>query len=191
MLKQTKATLIFAAGVLFATSAMGQGRGTGKPEGIAVHGGGHGILGGPSGQSSVKPKPASLALDSHGSAPGAKSPVTWLEQNTKLASKLATFFPDGTDLSKQASGFKNLGQFVSAVHVSHNLGIPFDNLKCAELGTTAATQEGVNCPPSVGNSDPISLGKAIQNFRPDANAQHAIQEANHQAEKDLQDSSRK
>src|SRR4051812_1543582 len=102
-----------------ATSAMAQRPGTGKSAGI--------------GGATLKPTTASMRLDGSGSAPGAKSPVILLDQNTKLENRLSSFFPDGTDLSKEAAGFKNLGQFVSAVHVSHNLDIPFENLKCSEL----------------------------------------------------------
>jgi hypothetical protein len=42
---------------------------------------------------------------------------------------MAKFFPQGTDLGAQASGFKNLGQFVAAVHASKNLEVPFDQLR--------------------------------------------------------------
>jgi len=60
---------------------------------------------------------------------GKKSPDQLLTQNTKLASNLQPLLPAGTNLQDAASGFKNLGQFVATVHVSHNLGIPFDQLK--------------------------------------------------------------
>jgi hypothetical protein len=191
MLKQMRTSLLLTGGFLLATSVMAQGRGSGKPAGgPGING--HGPMGAPSGQSTTKPKQASLALGpAGGSAPGAKSPVSLLDQNSKLESNLAKFFPGGTDLLKEAAGFKNLGQFVSAVHVSHNLGIPFDNLKCAELGTTAATQEGVSCSTTVTNSNPISLGKSIQTLRPDAKPEQAIKEANQQAEKDLQETAQK
>ena len=59
-----------------------------------------------------------------------------LTDNTKLASKLQSLLPAGTDLQQAAQGFKNLGQFVAAVHVSHNLGIPFDQLKARMTGTS-------------------------------------------------------
>ena len=60
---------------------------------------------------------------------GKKTPDQLLTQNTKLSSKLQPLLPAGTNVQDAASGFKNLGQFVAAVHVSHNLGIPFDQLK--------------------------------------------------------------
>src|SRR5258708_9895466 len=102
----------------------------------AQHGGGHG--GG-------RPRSAGMG-SSHASAPspssthgnsgtpgmnssGAKTPSELLSQNTKLSSKLQSLLPAGTDLQAASQGFKNLGQFVAAAHVSHNLGIPFAQLK--------------------------------------------------------------
>ena len=92
-----------------------------------------------------------------------------LASNTKLASKLQSLLPPGTDLQTAASGFKNLGQFVAAVHVSKNLGIPFDQLKAKMIG-----------PPSE------SLGKAIQALDPNANAKSAAKLAEKQAHQDLE-----
>src|SRR5215469_11922345 len=100
----------------------------------AQHGGGHG--GGP-------PAGASASMGSHSSSSnhgnsdhaggpsssGGKTPGQLLSHNTQLSDKLKSLLPPGTDLQAAADGFKNLGQFVAAVHVSHNLGIPFDQLK--------------------------------------------------------------
>lgn len=47
-----------------------------------------------------------------------------------------------------SAGFRNLGQFVAAVNVSNNLGIPFSQLK------TRMVDQG------------MSLGQAIQDTRP-------------------------
>ena len=106
-----------------------------------------------------------------GSQGGQKTAGQLLTQNTKLASKLQSLLPAGTDLQTAASGFKNLGQFVAAVHVSHNLGIPFDQLKAKMIG-----------PPSE------SLGKAIQQLQPAANAKAAVKTAQKQADQDLESS---
>lgn len=109
---------------------------------------------------------------SHGSTQGGqKTAGQLLTQNTKLASKLQSLLPAGTNLQTAASGFKNLGQFVAAVHVSHNLGIPFDQLKAKMIG-----------PPSE------SLGKAIQQLQPAANAKAAVKTAQKQADQDLESS---
>ena len=94
-----------------------------------------------------------------------------LEDNKKLASKLQSLLPPGTDLQQAASGFKNLGQFVAAVHVSHNLGIPFDQLKAKMIG-----------PPKE------SLGKAIQALKPTANAKEEASKGEKQAKRDMDDS---
>ena len=52
-----------------------------------------------------------------------------LKQNTNLAAKLQGRLPAGTDLMTAASGFRNLGQFVSAVNASYNHGLSFAELK--------------------------------------------------------------
>lgn len=52
-----------------------------------------------------------------------------LERNTNLAAKLRSRLPAGTDLMTAAAGFKNLGQFVSAVNASYNHNLSFEGLK--------------------------------------------------------------
>ena len=71
-----------------------------------------------------------------------------LQRNTNLASKLQSRLPAGTDLNLASAGFRNLGQFVAAVNVSNNLGIPF-----AQLKTRMVDRD-------------MSLGQAIQDARP-------------------------
>lgn len=70
-----------------------------------------------------------------------------LKQNTNLAAKVATRLPQGTEVISAAAGFNNLGQFVAAANVSHNLQISFTELK-AKMMTG------------------MSLGQAIQAVRP-------------------------
>ena len=162
MRKRPAVVAMALAGVWLATTAMAaqsRGQGTGRAE---TH------------SSAAKPL-------------GPMSPASSLQQNSKLADKLAAFFPSGTDITAEAAGFKNLGQFVSSVHVSHNLGIPFDDLKCTELGTMKANASGAVCPSSVTNQNPEGLGKAIQTLKPTTNSQRAIQDADRQGEQDLND----
>ena len=71
-----------------------------------------------------------------------------LQRNTNLANKLQSRLPAGTNLMLASAGFRNLGQFVAAVNVSNNLGIPFSQLK------TRMVDQG------------MSLGQAIQDTRP-------------------------
>ena len=94
-----------------------------------------------------------------------------LTQNTKLSSKLGSLLPAGTDVQQAAGGFKNLGEFVSAVHVSHNLGIPFEDLKSKMTGP-----------------DSVNLGKAIKELKPEANSKDEAKKAKHQADQDLKGS---
>lgn len=76
-----------------------------------------------------------------------KTPTQLLQQNTKLSDRLQALLPADEKVQNAASGFKNLGEFVAAVHISHNLNIPFDQLK-----------------DKVTNGD--SLGKALQELNP-------------------------
>ena len=106
-----------------------------------------------------------------GSSNNGSSVSEKLTDNTKLASKLQGLLPPNTNLQTAAQGFKNLGQFVAAVHVSHNLGIPFDQLKAKMMG-----------PPKE------SLGKAINALKPAANSKKESKKGEHQARQDLDDS---
>ena len=103
-----------------------------------------------------------------GQSMGAKSPTEILSQNTKLSSQLGKLLPEGTNVQEAAAGFKNLGQFVAAVHVSQNLGIPFDQLKAKMTGP-----------------DSESLGKAIKSMRPDVKSKAEAKKARKQAKEDI------
>ena len=112
---------------------------------------------------------------------GPRAPGQLLTQNTQLSSKLSGLLPAGTDLQTAAAGFRNLGQFVAAVHVSHNLGIPFDQLKCTELATADAC--GTMTVPSKG----LRLGQAIQTLKPtmsSAESKSAAKQAEKEASAD-------
>ena len=90
-----------------------------------------------------------------------------LTRNTHLAAELQKLLP-GVDLKTASSGFKNLGQFVATVHVSHNLGIPFDTLKGKMTGPNAE-----------------SLGKAIHELKPDADAKSEAKTASKEADAEI------
>ena len=118
---------------------------------------------------------ADAKADSKGGSNNSSASISEkLTDNTKLASKLENLLGPNTTLAMlqaDAQGFKNLGQFVAAVHVSHNLGIPFDQLKAKMIG-----------PPSE------SLGKAIDQLKPAASSKAEIKKANDQAKQDMNDS---
>ena len=134
------------------------------------HGGG---MGGP-GASMGNSHSNSHSSAASGSHSGAKTPDQLLSQNSKLSNKLLSLFPAGTtqaQLEQDAQGFKNLGQFVAAAHVSHNLGIPFDQLKAKMIG-----------PPKE------SLGQAIHALKPVANSSEESKKGEKQAKQDMDDS---
>jgi hypothetical protein len=79
--------------------------------------------------------------------PKMKTPAELLNQNPKLSSTVQTLLPDGTKVQEAATGFKELGEFVAAVHISKNLNIPFDQFKSKVTGGD-------------------SLGKAIKELNP-------------------------
>jgi len=148
----------------------------------------HGHSGGSSGSSSMHGSASSHGDDhsssGHGSSDsdhaskhdadhsGHNSVADKLASNKNLSTKLQGLLPPGTDLQAAASGFKNLGQFVAAVHVSHNLGIPFDQLKATMIG-----------PPEE------SLGKAIHALKPAVNAKVETKKAEKEAHQDMEHSS--
>jgi hypothetical protein len=99
------------------------------------------------------------------------SPSDVLSHNTAIAGKIKTL--TGQDASTACGGFKNLGQCVAAAHVAKNLNITggFDALK-----TTMTSGSG------------MSLGKAIEQLAPSANAKSESKKANKQAQQDLNES---
>jgi hypothetical protein len=99
---------------------------------------------------------------------GKQSPEQLLNQNTKLSSNLQKLLPAGTTPQQACSGFGNLGQCVAAIHVSDNLGISFLDLKAKMTGS---------------NSE--SLGKAIHDLKPGANASAEKKKAEKQAKNDM------
>jgi hypothetical protein len=76
--------------------------------------------------------------------------------NPKLEARLQRMLPADIAVQDASTGFKNWGQFVAAVHVSNNLGIPFADLKAKMTGITPGTDL---------RSAPVSLGQAIQDLR--------------------------
>ena len=89
-----------------------------------------------------------------------ETPTTHSVKNAKLEARLLPLLPAGITVHDAAQGFKNWGQFVAAVHVSNNLGIPFADLKTRMTGITPGTIPG-----STVQTAPMSLGQAIQSYK--------------------------
>ncbi len=99
------------------------------------------------------------------------SPSDVLSHNTAIAGKIKTL--TGQDAQTACNGFKNLGQCVAAAHVAKNLDIPggFDALKAKLTGPNGE-----------------SLGKAIHDLKPDADAKAEVKKAQREANKDIKNS---
>ena len=100
------------------------------------------------------------------------APADVLSHNKTIAGKIKAL--TGEDATTVCNGFKNLGQCVAAAHVAKNLDIPggFDALRAKMTG-----------------SGPVSLGKAIQELSPNADAKAEAKKANKQASDDMREAS--
>ena len=171
--------LVAVASLGLGMSAMAQGRPGSAGPGMSHPGGGPGMggpgnMGGPSNMGGSMGRNGQMGqTNPMGSRSSGKSVSQLLTQNTKLSSNLQSILGSGVDLQQASSGFKNLGEFVAAVHVSKNLNIPFDQLK-----TTMASDGG-------------NLGKAIHTLQPNLSKKQvktAVKTAKHQAKADMKQS---
>jgi hypothetical protein len=140
-----------AGGGMGQGGGMGAGQGMGRPAGAEP--GSMGSHGQPGAEGTSMGHRTQMGMN--GSGLSKSSPTNLLSQDTKLSSKLQSLLPSGSNVQDAANGFKNLGEFVAAVHVAHNLGIPFDQLKTAMLS----------------NGD--NLGKAIHTLNPNISKKQA------------------
>jgi hypothetical protein len=150
---------------LSGASASAQGKGPGSGSGASV-GQGHGQENGHDHDQAKTSSDAKADHDSHSD---------WqtkfnerLQNNPTLASRVDKLLA-GTDLKTAESGFKNGGQFIAALHVSKNLGIPFDQLKAKMTGINGQTGQAATAP--------MSLGKAIHELKPTLSQDQANDEA--------------
>ncbi len=178
-----KQFLMVAAALFFATApAFAQHGHSGAGGGAGGAGGSHGAAmsngAADNGNSNSSPKGAS------------SSPTMLLTRNTKLDNNLTSklqskgLLPAGTDLKDACAGFKNLGQCVAALHVSHNVNVPFACMKAEMTGTAPAT--GATCPAGTGSSK-LSLGKSIQALAPKADSKSASKTATTEADADIKE----
>jgi hypothetical protein len=132
-------------------------------------GGGRSIGGGVSSGTSNRPDMDRSVHGQSGTTASGRSVSDLLAEDTKLASQIKAL--TGTGAQEACTGFKTLGDCVAAAHVSKNLGIPFDALRSKVTGSGA-----------------VSLGRAIHELKPDADAKNATREASRQAKADLRGS---
>lgn len=127
------------------------------------------------GATSNSPAPTAGAYDPHPNPSGmdapppiAQRPKDVFTRDPKLAAKLQKLLPDGPNIQEACDGFKTLGDCVSALHVSQNVGIPLADLKAKVTGKGAE-----------------SLDKAIHELKPDVDAKAEKKKAYKQAEKEI------
>lgn len=97
------------------------------------------------------------------------TPGQLLMQNPKLSNRLKTMLPAGENVQQAASGFKNLGLFVAAVNISHNLDLPFNQFKSKVTG-------GDNLGKAVHTMDSTLTHKEVKS---------QVKKAKHQAKKEI------
>lgn len=171
-MKYAKACLLTLAVVVFSLTAFAQhGQGPGGSMGPGV---GHGADGAGHGSMS-----SSSSASTHGMTVN-----QMLSKNTALAGKIQTL--TGMSAQQACAGFKNLGRCVAAAHVSKNLGISFACMQADMTGQTPA--KGSACPAGTGSSKSMSLGKAIQTLRPEADSKTESKKAGKQADEDIKES---
>jgi len=158
-MKRTRFLIATAATMTFAMTAFAQHGHSGM-----AGGGAHGMNHQPSSHSS-----------SSSTTHGQRTMDQKLSANTKLSGKIQTL--TGMDAQSACSGFKNLGQCVAAAHVSKNLGIAFADLKDKML---ALNPDGT----ANTTAKPMSLGKAIQTLKPQADSKTEVKKANQEADDD-------
>jgi hypothetical protein len=75
---------------------------------------------------------------------GTQDPSVQLAENSGLSTQIAKLFPKDTDLGLMAGGFKTLGEFVAAAHLSKNMEIPFDQLKLKMVTEGSSLSEALH-----------------------------------------------
>jgi hypothetical protein len=110
------------------------------------------------------------------------------EQSKKLASELQAILPAKTRLEDACSSFRQLSECVAALHISHNLKIKFNCLKWDVTGVQPAKGNVSSCSAPEGGKA-LSLSKAIQTLKPDADSKAEAKSAERRAQEDIKDAS--
>jgi len=171
--------IILCLGVVPALAQRGRGTGPGRAPGPSVMQG-RPEMGRMHGRPDTPPGARASRSESRRNASGMerggghRTPSDRIAENPRLASKLQPLLPNWMNARDAAGGFKNLGQFVAAVHVSRNLGIHFEPLKARMTGPRE-----------------LSLGDAIRELKPDVDSKAEAQKAEKQAKTLLRESESK
>ncbi len=119
-----------------------------------------------------------------GTNAGAKTPDQLLSKNKQLSANLAKILPTGTSPQQACANFTSLGKCVSAIHVSHNLGIDFNSLACNM--TLKPVAPATSCPAGTATgSKGMNLGSSIDALKPGTDSKSESKKATQQAKQDL------
>ena len=166
-----------AAASLSLAPAFAQGRGGGHATQTATHGNPHTTSGSTNTSGSTTTTGTTTTTTTPPPTTTTVNPIAAkIAAHPQLATRLTTLIPKGMTLDQASSGFRNQGQFIAALHVSHNLNIPFTQLKATMLGTRTG---------STTTSAPMSLGQAIHKLRPSADSDTENERATTQASTDV------
>ncbi len=176
--------------VLAAVVALGMALGASRAAAQGPQGAGAG-----GGSSSSKSDDSPKAKKSH-----SLNPIRWIkkdsksdrteanaERDKKLGAKLHLqgLLPDGTELKDACVNFKELSDCVASLHASRNTGLRFDCLKWDLTGIqTSADMSACKGPES---DKRMSLAKAIELNKPEADGKAEAKNAEKQAQADLKD----
>jgi hypothetical protein len=106
------------------------------------------------------------------------------DQSKKLASELQAILPPRTKLEDACTSFKELGDCVAALHVSHNLKIKFN---CLKWDLTAVQPASVSSCTAPEGGKALSLSRTIHTLKPDADAKTEAKTAERRAREDIKD----
>lgn len=108
------------------------------------------------------------------------------DQSKKLASELQAILPPKTKLEDACTAFRQLNECVASLHVSHNLRIKFTCLKWDVTGVQPGKGNVSSCNAPEGGKA-LSLAKAIQTLKPEADAKAEAKSAERRAQEDIKD----
>lgn len=108
------------------------------------------------------------------------------DQSKKLASQLQAILPPRTKLEDACKSFRHLNDCVAALYVSHSLKIKFNCVKWDVTGAQPSSGNVSSCSAPEGGK-PLSLAKAIQALKPEADAKAEAKSAEKRAAEDIKD----
>jgi hypothetical protein len=144
---------------------------------------------------------ATTAAESSSHTPRSYNPIKWVkkdskpgensrdatsERNKNLTARLQAsgVLAAGVNVADSCATFKVLSDCLAALHASHSLALDFNCVKSDMTGVQTSADMSA-CKGPKGDKG-VSLIKAIQLIKPDADAKAAVKDAEQQSKQDLQ-----